>query len=91
MISAFGNTAVPSFRRRPLMWSPWKWLITTAFTWAGSKPAARKFAIQWPEVGAPISPLPASIMVTRPFWRRTRVVKEIGRASVGRKASCMAC
>ena len=51
--SAFGNTAVPSLRRKPLMWSPWKWLNTTVSTCAGSKPAARKFAIQVPEVGAP--------------------------------------
>ena len=35
MISARGKVAVPSFRRKPLMWSPWKWLNTTVSTWAG--------------------------------------------------------
>ena len=52
--------------------------MTTVSTCDGSKPAARKFLIQWPEVGAPMSPLPVSMRVRPPPVRRsTRVVKVI--------------
>ena len=73
------------------MWSPWKWLNTTVSTWAGSNPAARKFAIQVPEVGAPRSPLPVSISTSLPPVWITSVVKVTGNLSVGRKLSASAC
>ncbi len=86
-ISAFGKTPAPLLRRRPLIWSPWKWLITTASTCSGVKPAARKFAIQRPEVGAPESPLPVSRRVSFLPSFTTRVVKGMKTVSVGWAAS----
>ena len=89
MTSAFGNTALPSLRRMPLMWSPWKWLMMIVSTCAGSKPAALKFAIQVPDVGAPELPLPVSMSTSLPPVLSTVVVNGIGVTSVGRKAcSC---
>lgn len=73
------------------MWSPWKWLITMASTLAGSKPAARKLAIQVPVAGAPRSPLPVSIRISFDPVFTTSVVKLIGKRSVGRKFSASAC
>src|SRR4051794_455684 len=78
MTSAFGNTALPSLRRRPLMWSPWKWLMMIVSTCAGSKPAALKFAIQVPDVGAPVLPLPVSMSTILPPVLSTVVVNGIG-------------
>src|SRR3954452_7992446 len=58
---------------------------------AGSNPAALKFAIHRPVVGAPLSPLPVSIRMRRPPALSASVMKVIGSASVDRKASAIAC
>ena len=73
------------------MWSAWKWLKITVSTCAGVNPAARKFAIQVPAVGAPMSPLPVSINTSFEPVLITRVVKVIGNLSVGKNASASAC
>ncbi len=44
------------------MWSPWKWVTSTALIEAGSMPAARMLAASWPVVGGPLSAKPESMM-----------------------------
>src|SRR6185503_11911618 len=91
MTSAFGNTALPSLRRMPLMWSPWKWLMMIVSTCAGSKPAALKFAIHVPDVGAPELPLPVSMSTSLPPVLSTVVVNGIGGFLHPRRAEPVFC
>jgi hypothetical protein len=65
--SAFGYIAVLCPVSSPLMWSPWKWLMTTCVTRAGSMPTARRFSPSLPTVGTGWAPLPVSNNTIR--WR----------------------
>jgi len=45
VISAFGKTILSSLVQMPLMWSGWKWEITTVSTFDASMPAAARLLI----------------------------------------------
>ena len=90
MTVALGKAAVPSLPRMPLIWSPWKWLMTIVSTCAGSMPAAARLRRHAPAVGGANSPRLVSIRTVCCGVRTTVVVNGMTSVSVGWNAAASA-